>query len=318
LDELIHVEVLGRTGEVVHRIAVRRLPATIGRAYDNDVIIDDPYVSPHHLRVERLEDRTLRVLDLDSRNGLYVSHPNRRVTELAVSGDTRLRIGHTLMRLRGRDWPVPPEEPDDAAERWRKPGVTALALAAYLALLALHTYASTIEDFQPARLLAGLPFALIIPAIWSGIWAAIGRLFSGRASFLAHCTVALTAASSALVIEPLLKLAAFALSMPVLASETIIAIAFIVGGALYVHLRLVTRLQASWLAAGSAVVVLMAVVGTRVSTWLETRDDVDRIDTLNVLYPSYVRVVPADTPAQFMQDARALEKSLLKERDAAP
>ena len=116
----------------------------------------------------------------------------------------------------------------------------------------------------------------------------------------------------------LTKLAAFALSMPVLASETIIAIAFIVGGALYVHLRLVTRLKASWLAAGSAMVVLMAVVGTRVNTWLESRDDVDRIDTLNVLYPSYVRVVPADTPAQFMQDARALEKSLLKERDATP
>jgi hypothetical protein len=282
------------------------------------VIIDDPLVSPHHLRVERLEDGKLRVLDLDSRNGLYLAHPNRRVKEIAVSGDTRLRIGHTLMRLRGRDWPVPPEEPDDAAERWRRPGVTAMALAAYLTLLALHSYASTIEDFQPVRLLAGLPFALIIPAIWSGVWAAIGRIFSGRASFMAHCTVALTAASSALVIEPFLKLAAFALSMPVLAAESITAIAFIIGGALYAHLRLVTHLRASWLATGSAVVVLLAVVGTRVSAWLESRDDVDHIDTLNVLYPSYVRVVPADTPAQFTQDARVLEKSLLKERDAAP
>lgn len=46
MDELIHVEVLGRTGEVAHRVGLVRLPATIGRAYDNDVIIDDPYVSP--------------------------------------------------------------------------------------------------------------------------------------------------------------------------------------------------------------------------------------------------------------------------------
>lgn len=42
------------------------------------------------------------------------------------------------------------------------------------------------------------------------------------------------------------------------------------------------------------------------------------IATLNVLYPQYLRVAPADTPEQFIADARDLEKPLLKERDAAP
>ena len=220
--------------------------------------------------------------------------------------------------MRTRDWPVPPEESDPVTARWRAPGVTAIVLLAYLALLGLHTYASTIEDFQPARLLAGLPFALLIPAVWSGIWAAIGRIVSGRASFFAHCTVVLAAATAAFIIEPLLKLAAFALSMPVLAAESILAIAFIIGAALFGHLRLVSRLPASWLAPGAAAVVLMAVGGTRISAWLETRDDVNDIATLNVLYPQYLRVVPADTPEQFIADARDLEKPLLKERDAAP
>jgi hypothetical protein len=318
MDELIHVEVLGRTGDVAQRVALDRLPATIGRAYDNDVIIDDPFVAPHHLRVERLDDGRLHVVDLDSRNGLHLTQPQRRVREAFVSGDMRLRIGHTQLRLRARDWPVAPEEIDTLAEGWRSPGITAIVLAAYLALLGLHTYASTIEDFQPARLLAGLPFALLIPAVWSGVWAAIGRIVSGRANFFAHCTVVLAAASGAFVIEPLLKLAAFALSMPVLAAESILAIAFIIGAALFGHLRLVSHLRSSWLAAGAAVVVLLGVGGTRISAWLETRDDVNEIATLNVLYPPYLRVAPADSPRQFVEDARHLEKLLAKERDAAP
>ena len=72
------------------------------------------------------------------------------------------------------------------------------------------------------------------------------------------------------------------------------------------------------LAAGATAVVLLAIGGTRISAWLETRDDVNEIATLNVLYPSYLRVAPADSPQQFIEDARALEKPLTKERDAAP
>jgi hypothetical protein len=318
LDELIHVEVLGRTGDVAHRIALGRLPATIGRAYDNDVIIDDPFVAPRHLRVERLEDGRLQVSDLGSRNGLHLVQPQRRITEAIVAGDTRLRIGHTLLRIRSRDWPVPPEDTDPVARGWRSPGATAIALAAYLALLGLHAFSSTIEDFQPARLLAGLPFALVIPALWAGVWAAIGRIVSGRANFFAHGTVGLAAAATAFTIEPLLKLAAFAFSMPVLAAESILAIALIIGAALFGHLRLVSRLRAAWLATGAAAVVLMAVGGTRVGSWLETRDDVNELATMNVLFPGFVRVAPAATPAEFVEGARALEKPLLKARDAPP
>lgn len=318
MDELIYVEVLGRTGEIAHRIALARLPATVGRAYDNDVIVDDPLVAPHHLRIERLDDGQLHVTDQGSRNGLHLVPSKRPVPEIAVTGDTRFRIGHTVLRVRSKDWPVPPEEADPVESRWRSPAVTALALVAYLALLGLHTYSATIEDFQPARLLAGLPFALLIPAVWAGGWAAIGRLVSGRAHFFAHCTVAMAAATAAFVIEPLLKLAAFALSLPVLEAESILAIAVVIGVALFWHLRLITRLPAAWLATGAGAVVLLAVGGTRISAWLETREDVNAIATMNVLYPPYLRVAPADTPEAFVADARALEKALLRERDAAP
>ncbi|MBX9965417.1 MAG: FHA domain-containing protein [Burkholderiales bacterium] len=318
MDQLIHVEVLSRTGDVAQRVPLASLPATIGRAYDNDVIIDDPFVAPHHLRIERLDDGNLHVVDLGSRNGLHLTHPKRRVAEATIGGDERVRIGHTVLRFRNRDWPVPAEESDLSAEGWRSPLVTALALAAYLALLGLHTYSATIEDFQPARLLAGLPFALLVPAVWSGIWAAIGRLASGRASFFGHCTIILTGATTAFVVEPLLKLAAFAFSLPALAAESVIAIAFIIGAVLFGHLRLVSRLRPPILIAGSAAVVILAVTATQINSWLESRDDVNQISTMNNLYPPFLRVAPGETPEEFIHDSRDLEKPLLKQRDAAP
>lgn len=318
MDQLIHVEVLGRTGDVAQRVPLTALPATIGRAYDNDVIIDDPFVAAHHLRIERLDDGKVHVVDLGSRNGLHLMHPRRRVAEATIGGDQRVRIGHTVLRFRSRDWPVPAEESDPAAEGWRSPLVTALALTAYLVLLGLHTYSATIDEFQPARLLAGLPFALLVPAVWSGIWAAIGRLASGRANFFAHGTVILTGAATAFVVEPLLKLAAFAFSLPVLAAESVIAIALIIGAVLFGHLRLVSRLRAPILVTGAASVVVLAVTGTQVNSWLESRDDVNQIATMNTLYPPYLRVAPGVTPEEFIQDSRDLEKPLLKQRDAAP
>ena len=47
MDEMIWVEILDRHRNVAtrHRLGDG---ASIGRAYDNDVIVDDPTVAPHH------------------------------------------------------------------------------------------------------------------------------------------------------------------------------------------------------------------------------------------------------------------------------
>ncbi|MCW5625267.1 MAG: FHA domain-containing protein, partial [Burkholderiales bacterium] len=117
MDEVIHVEILGRLGDVAHRITLHHLPVRIGRAYDNDVIVDDPYVAPHHLRVERDADGALHAVDLGSRNGLHLLDPVRRVANTPVGGGERLRIGHTPLRIRARDFAVPAELPDPNADR---------------------------------------------------------------------------------------------------------------------------------------------------------------------------------------------------------
>ena len=58
------VEVLDRSGALTARHRIIGLPVRIGRGYDNDVIVDDPFLAPQHFAIElRPEDGAL-VLEL--------------------------------------------------------------------------------------------------------------------------------------------------------------------------------------------------------------------------------------------------------------
>ncbi len=72
----------------------------IGRAADNDVILDDPQVSRHHCQL-KLQHGAYGFVDLQSRNGSTVN--GQRVEEIALADGDRIRVGNTSVefRLRG-------------------------------------------------------------------------------------------------------------------------------------------------------------------------------------------------------------------------
>jgi pSer/pThr/pTyr-binding forkhead associated (FHA) protein len=102
------VEVLDeRGGRARERHRLLTSPVTIGRGYGCDVIVDDPYVSVEHVRLEWSEDGW-RVLDLDSENGTHLATSGRRITAERLGPETVLRVGHTRLRVRTDEYAVPP------------------------------------------------------------------------------------------------------------------------------------------------------------------------------------------------------------------
>jgi hypothetical protein len=67
-------------------VIIRRPVVSIGRALDNDVIIDSAEVSRHHARIEA-RDGQFYILDLDSTNGTAVNGHPANATRLS-HGDT--------------------------------------------------------------------------------------------------------------------------------------------------------------------------------------------------------------------------------------
>jgi hypothetical protein len=69
----------------------------IGRAPDNDVVVDHPLVSWYHAAVVRDGQPEYRVNDLDSHGGTFVN--GRRVTDAPLRDNDVLRIGYTAFRF---------------------------------------------------------------------------------------------------------------------------------------------------------------------------------------------------------------------------
>lgn len=72
MEEVTWIEVLSRKHDVVSRQRATASTVTIGRAYDNDLVFDDPHMAAHHLRLARDDDGIWFVEDLGSINGIHV------------------------------------------------------------------------------------------------------------------------------------------------------------------------------------------------------------------------------------------------------
>src|SRR5262245_33307300 len=101
------LEQLDPRGRVVLRLKLGEAPIAIGRAYDNDLIIDDPYVDPHQLRIEPGPDGRLEFRDLDSRNGTWEHALHWRLSSAPIKPGMELRVGRTILRFAAIDQPVP-------------------------------------------------------------------------------------------------------------------------------------------------------------------------------------------------------------------
>ena len=71
----------------------------VGRASDNDVIVDDPLVSRHHCQL-KLQHGAYGFADLGSRNGSFVN--GQQVSEIALGPGDIIRIGSTEIEFQVR------------------------------------------------------------------------------------------------------------------------------------------------------------------------------------------------------------------------
>lgn len=83
---------------VGQRVSIVSTPFVIGREADCGLVLADPLVSRHHLRVDLAPDGGFSVRDLDSANGSYVG--DERIKEaISLTAPARIRVGHTTLEV---------------------------------------------------------------------------------------------------------------------------------------------------------------------------------------------------------------------------
>lgn len=234
------VELLDRDGQVRQSITVTRWPLTLGRALDNDIVLSDAHVAPHHLRIAPGE-AGLEIEALATRNGVQCGRRRLREGErLAVpqTGEPpEFEVGRTHVRLRLPGHALAPEQPLGAAPTLAHRYGATIAGGVLLAIVQVFsTWLENDPDTVTRALGSMLVSTLVGAAGWCTAWALLTKLFTRQARFGWHLKVFLFASVALVVAGTLPPLVAFMMSWPAVSRFGFVLVYAVGAVAIYYHL----------------------------------------------------------------------------------
>lgn len=311
MDEVIWVEILSRHRDVVARHRCMGPVVRIGRGYDNDVVIDDPYVGAQHLRIRRDETGVLVAEDLGSANGTFAEHGRARQDRIILDGEHPIRVGQTYLRIRAAGHAVPETRAQTSQiPGWLAPGALAVAV------LGLEILSQWLNETGEAKLYSYLVAALILAFLvvgWTTIWAVLSRIFSGQARFERNLLIALAGVLIYSLYREFLQAGAYALSTQAPQTYRYVGTWALLAAVCFLHLRAIgpSRLRLK----GGVVAALLAIIlATQALSQSETRSGNNQQDYVHRLMPPALRLAPLRSEDAFFAGAAELKPNLDRDR----
>jgi hypothetical protein len=307
------VEILSRHREVTARFRIAGPELRIGRGYDNDVVVDDPYVAPRHLRIFRDEAGQLLAEDMGSANGSFLEGGRSPFARIVVDGTKPIRIGQTYLRVR---------EPDHAVERERlaspeRPVLLFLAAAALggvtLGIYMLKVWLTQTSEPRVSNYLTPLLTIVATVVVWSGLWALLSRIFSGRSHFLHNLLIVLAGAFALSLYNEFAQVAAFAWTWPAAGIYQYVVVWSILAAMCFFHLREVGPARL-WLKGAIVTTVLATAIAAQTLQRSEAFSDSGRQNTTRLLMPPAFRAVPFRDADAFLGEITDLKGKLDRDR----
>lgn len=181
----------------------RRLPyrklvgerITVGRALDNDLILGDPTVNPHHLVIEQNAECGIQITDLDTLNGTRLAHQPRISGTAPLQAGTEYLLGKTRLCIYTPDHPVeattPVTELDNTLHYLDSPLLLAAVMLLVTVLYGMEQWLNMFSGFkwqQVANILLVVYGSAIVLTL---IWVVVGRVLRHEIQFRRHFTLIL-------------------------------------------------------------------------------------------------------------------------------
>jgi hypothetical protein len=308
-----YIEVLDPKGRVTERHAVGSFPITIGRAYTNHIILDDPFVGAEHVTITRSEEGALIADDLGSVNGLRDGAHGSRVARLSLQSGTVFRVGHTLLRYSAVDQPVQAALEDRASilAPFAAP-YAALAIGfGVLAFLALSAFLESYERVTAVQILSEPLVTLSFIVVWAGFWSLASRIVLSRFYFAQHFTLACAAIFGSLALNTAASWIEFFFP-PTEAFwfSSIFGSGLLLVALIYGHLGFASTVRSRYRLA-AALSVSVVVVGLGVLVEYAGRGKFStEMEYSGIVKPVDANWLPANSIDQFMRGTKELKKDL--------
>lgn len=316
MGQVIWVEILSRHHrDVAQRHRCDGAEVMIGRGYDNDVVVDDPFVSARHLRLRRDEQGRLVAEDLGSANGLFTERGRKRQAAIVLDGDQPIRIGHTLLRVRDPSHRVAPER---VAPRGAHTWLITLGLVLLLAgMESTFVWMRDTGDPTAVRYVkALLPLALVL-VVWSTFWSILSRIFAGQARFERNLLLTTLGIMAYSLLNEITMFAGFSLSWRLPGTYEYVGVWLLLAGLCFLHLRAMGPAR-SWLKAGVVGLVALVAIAVQTVTIADGNPLFDRQATVRPLLPPVFRLTSLHPPDRFLAEIDKVRQRLEKDRRKDP
>ncbi|MGS2721220.1 FHA domain-containing protein [Paraglaciecola aestuariivivens] len=175
----IVLELLSRKNIPIKHYKFEQDYVCVGRDFNNDLRLDDPYVCPSHMLVAiDPESGQLIVNDCQSTNGIKVN--NKFVRQATLNSHDIIKIGRTRLRIIDTKVALPDAIPLSELEEklsWLNHSFLAVTLACCcLAMLLYSRYLDSIETFNLAKALPAELGKLAVFCLWPLIFAILAKI----------------------------------------------------------------------------------------------------------------------------------------------
>lgn len=184
------IELVGRGGRHFDLQHVSGEKITLGRGFDNDVVLPDPHVCAHHAVIETNENGEILLKDLESVNGTFTRKHQAVGQACIVSSGDEFMLGKTRIRIYRRDHVVAPSIRlswvETLAHLASKPLVTGTVFLFAVLMSMFFQYANEIKAFYIGRELVTAVGVLLLITIWPASWMLFARAKKHDARFMAQ------------------------------------------------------------------------------------------------------------------------------------
>ncbi|NNE37015.1 MAG: FHA domain-containing protein [Gammaproteobacteria bacterium] len=278
----------------------------IGRAFDNDLILNDPTISPHHAEITIDEEGRLWLSDLDSLNGSYQGR--KQVTDqVELQSGIELTLGKTMLQLFSPDHPVESAvriQPASTLTNWL---ANPLLLAGSVVMVALlYGTEQWLNMFQEFKWQDIINIELIIfgSALSIGIfWSIVGRIFKHEANFKSQMKIILAFIIIQFVVTKIIDIMLFNSLNYTFAMVLMLGIEFVlVAGLLWFNLQLATN-QTLEQRLRTSVVISAALIALSIySEVINQSEFSDSPQYVKLLHPPALRFTDGVEEEQFVAD----------------
>jgi len=311
------IEILDRFGKVRERHHVNNYPCLIGRGYDNDIIIDDPYISPDHLSVNITENK-IEAQDTNSTNGLFSVQPFKKQNKITIENDSRIRIGHTDIRFRFADHPVKEtiqdrDKPSQLTMLLTSGFILPIVWLIFTTALVINNYIEETDTVNIQSLLSDIYPLMIVLFLWALAWSIASKFVTHRFYFAFHAIWVCSLTFISIIVENLAQYFEFSFSLSGSATLISLTLSVLVTTALlYGHLHYSTTLAPAKAKRISLFTSLIIIGLVEIGALLNKPGFSNLPDYSGVIRPEAFRIAPAQSVTDFFENTKTLKVNIDK------